>query len=179
MLLLGLLFTIVIASIGLAGTGVLWQFEGRREKEKELLFIGDQYSHAIASYYERSPGDNKQYPEKLTDLLEDKRSLVNIRHLRRLYRDPMTPTGEWTLIRQQGRITGIASSSNETPIKIAGFRPDQEGFDKAKTYAEWKFTGAKSLSQADAQANVAQSDGGSPLAPQPATAGPSAVAVIK
>lgn len=137
---LGLLFAIAIASIGLAGTGALWHLESRREKEKELLFIGMEYRRAIGSYYENSPGGNKQYPDNLGDLLQDKRFPNPVRHLRRLYRDPMMPDGKWELIRLQGGISGVASKSQDKPIKVAGFEPGLEGFEVARTYAEWRFT---------------------------------------
>lgn len=141
---LGLMFAIAIAGIGLAGTGVLWQMESRREKEKELLFIGEEYRRAIGSYYEKTPGGDKQYPEKLSDLLQDKRFPNPVRHLRRLYREPMMADGEWELIRQQGRILGVASRSLDKPIKIAGFGPGLEGFEGAEKYTEWRFLGSGS-----------------------------------
>lgn len=136
---LGLLFAVAIAGIAMAGTGVLWQLESRREKEKELLFIGEEYRRAISSYYDKSPGGDKQHPEKIEDLLLDKRFPMPVRHLRRHYRDPMRADGEWELIRQQGRIIGIASKSVDKPIKIAGFTAEQEGFEGAERYSEWRF----------------------------------------
>lgn len=136
---IGLLFAVALAGIALAGTGVLWHMESRREKEKELLFVGEEYRRAIASYYDKSPGGEKQYPEKLEDLLLDKRFPNPVRHLRRLYRDPMLLADEWELLRQQGRIFGIASKSREKPIKIAGFSAEQDGFEGAQSYAEWRF----------------------------------------
>ena len=53
---LTLLFAIAIAGIVLAKTGIDWSQDAQREKEKELLFVGDQYRHAIALYYQRTPG---------------------------------------------------------------------------------------------------------------------------
>ena len=136
---LGLLFAVALAGIALAGTGVLWQLESRREKEKELLFIGEQYRRAIGSYYDKSPGNEKQYPEKLDELIEDKRFPTPLRHLRRLYRDPMSTDGEWELIRLQGRSIGVASRSQQNPVKLAGFGVDQQDFEGATRYADWRF----------------------------------------
>jgi len=136
---LGLMFAIAIAGIALAGTGVLWQMESRREKEKELLFIGEQYRVAIGSYYGKSPGTVKQFPEKLEDLLQDKRFPNPTHHLRHLYRDPMTADGQWELILQEGRIMGVASRSQEKPIKVAGFSAEQSEFEGAVSYTEWRF----------------------------------------
>lgn len=136
---LGLLFAVALAGIALAGTGVLWHLESRREKEKELLFIGEQYRQAIGSYYDKSPSGIKQYPEKLDELIEDKRFPTPLRHLRRLYRDPMMADGEWELIRQQDRIIGVASRSQEKPVKIGGFAVDLQDFEGAERYADWRF----------------------------------------
>jgi len=134
-----LLFAIAIGGIALSGAAVVWQMEVRREKEKELLFVGEEFRRAIASYANTSPGGRRNYPAKLEDLLLDKRFPMPVRHLRRIYRDPLTADGEWTLIRQQGRIIGVASKSLEKPIKIAGLGTMQSDFEGAKTYAEWRF----------------------------------------
>jgi len=62
---IGLLFMVALAGIAIAGTGILWHMEGRREKEVELLFIGEEYRNAIGNYHDKSPGEAKLYPEKL------------------------------------------------------------------------------------------------------------------
>ncbi len=134
-----LLFAIAIGGIALSGAAIVWQMEVRREKEKELLFVGEEFRRAILSYANTSPSGRRDYPARLEDLLLDKRFPMPVRHLRRIYRDPLGPDGEWTLIRQQGRIIGVASKSQEKPIKIAGFGPTQSDFEGAKSYAEWRF----------------------------------------
>jgi len=136
---LGLLFAVAIASLALAGTGLLWHFEARRDKEKELLFIGEAYRRAVASYYDATPGATKEYPKRLEDLLLDARFPMPVRHLRRLYRDPMTGESDWKLILVQERITGVASRSGEQPIKVSGFRTEQTGFEQARSYGDWRF----------------------------------------
>lgn len=135
---LGVLFTVAIGGIALAGTGALWQMESRREKEKELLFIGEEYRRAIASYYDNSPGD-PQYPAQLAELLQDPRFPMPVRHLRRLYPDPMSSDGKWREIRRQERIVGVASTSVAVPIKIADFPPEQVDFTGAAGYRDWQF----------------------------------------
>lgn len=135
---LGILFTVAIGGIAMAGSSALWQMETRREKEKELLFIGEEYRRAIASYHDKSPGD-PQYPSKLADLVLDPRFPMPVRHLRRLYADPMTIDGTWEIIRRQDAIIGVASRSPGVPIKIANFPPEQAGFEGAARYADWLF----------------------------------------
>ena len=137
---IGLLLLIAIGGIGLAAVGQVWHTESQREREKELLFVGEQYAMAIGSYYESTPGAVKQYPASLQDLLEDRRFPVVRRHLRRLYRDPMTGGAEWGLVRQQGRIVGVHSLSEQRPVKQDGFAEAYSGFIEAKDYRDWKFT---------------------------------------
>ena len=152
---MGLLMVMAIASIGMAGVGVVWHQDMQREREKELLFIGEQYRLAIGRYYENAVNGNKQYPKKLEDLLLDKRGPTIQRHLRQLYADPMqlenpysdkvfeiagsTSAYSWGLVKQQNQITGVYSRSQQAPIKTTGFPAQYDMFAEAKTYADWKF----------------------------------------
>ncbi len=48
--------------------------------------------------------------------------------------------GEWKLIRAtDGGIKGVASSSEDKPLKQASFPPGLEGFTGAGTYTAWTF----------------------------------------
>jgi len=76
---------------------------------------------AIGSYYERSPGTVKRYPEKLEYLVEDHRYLSVQRHLRRIYRDPITGTTNWGVVRApDGGVMGVYSMSEQVPIGRLG-----------------------------------------------------------
>ena len=57
----------------------------------------------------------------------------------------MTPDGTWELIREQGRITGVVSRSEDAPVKIAGFPKEFESFDGAKNYRQWRFMGSNAV----------------------------------
>lgn len=113
----------------------------QRDREEQLLFVGNQFRHAIASYYEKSPGA-KQYPRKLEDLLQDNRFPKPTRHLRRIYPDPMDNRAGWQLVRTpQGTIVGVYSRSDLTPIRtnldddlMAVF-----GNGPILHYSDWKF----------------------------------------
>src|SRR6266850_6990575 len=114
---LGLLIIIAVMGAGLAAFGELYSHASQREKERELLFAGNQFRDAIASYYNKSPGA-KAYPKKLDDLVEDRRFPMPLRHLRRVYRDPMTGKAEWALVEAPGGgLMGVHSTSEETPVK--------------------------------------------------------------
>lgn len=134
---LGALFLVALLSGGLAAVGEAWELAAQREKEAELLFVGHQYRLAIARYYQYGP---RQYPRVLSDLLKDPRRPGTERYLRRLYADPLTPGGEWGLVRApDGGIQGVYSLSKERPLKTAGFKPRDRELLGAASYTDWKF----------------------------------------
>jgi type II secretory pathway pseudopilin PulG len=141
---IGVLMLVAISGIGLAGVGIVWHQDAQREREKELLFIGEEYRKAIGSYYENSPNATKQYPKTLDDLTLDNRFPVTKRHLRKLYADPFSRENAWGLVMQQGLITGVYSTSEQAPIKKTGFLPQYETFGSVEKYSEWKFIYAPS-----------------------------------
>ena len=133
---LGLLFAVAILGVTLATIGVVWSTQIRRDRESELLYIGNQYRAAIGRYL----NSGGQYPLELADLVEDKRYPVARRYLRRIYPDPMTNSVDWELITApQGGIMGVASRSQVKPIKVAGFAPADMAFEMAESYNDWKF----------------------------------------
>ena len=127
------------AAMGAAAT--VYSQGAQREKEAELLFVGNQFRQAIGSYYERTLGGAKRYPLKIEDLLEDRRSPVPVHHLRKAYKDPITGK-DLALIEAPGAsgIMGVASPSEEAPIKSANFRERDDAFKDMGKYADWKFT---------------------------------------
>jgi hypothetical protein len=78
-------------------------------------------------------------PASLEDLLDDKRSPVPLRHLRRLYADPITGSNDWGLSMRGDRIAGVYSKSEDLPMKQAGFETANAGFEGRQTYREWAF----------------------------------------
>lgn len=152
---IGLLIFIALMGIGLALAGQVWHTSMQREKEKELLFVGDQFRTAITKYYEGSPGGVKKFPKSLEDLLDDRRYPATKRHLRKIYRDPVTDEARWGLVESPtGGIMGVHSLSKRAPRKIAGFRVRDEAFNDATSYADWKF-GYAATAIANSQAGVA------------------------
>jgi type II secretory pathway pseudopilin PulG len=109
----------------------------RADREAELLFRGQAYRSAVRSFYQ----SNGAFPRSLEDLLKDPRS-ASKRHIRALYGDPMSKDEkqEWRLVRAAGGgIAGVASTSNDEPLKQANFPRDLEKFTGAKSYSEWVF----------------------------------------
>lgn len=145
---LAALFLIAVAGAAAAAAGVLWSTVSQREKERELLFTGNQFRQAIGEYYERSPGTLKKYPPTLNDLLKDERQLGMRRYLRRIYRDPVTQTNTWGLVQSpEGGIMGVHSLSEDKPLRQSGFSPVNADFVGKKHYSEWKFVYRPQLSQ--------------------------------
>lgn len=136
---MGILVAIALSTAILASTAEVWHTAQQREKERELIFVGHQFRLAIARYYRASPG-TKQYPTKLEDLVKDPRQPGTQRYLRRIWRDPITGTPDWGLVRgPSGEIMGVYSLSEDKPLKSANFDQDDAGFEEAKKYSDWIF----------------------------------------
>ena len=133
------LFLIVVMGIVLAAIGKVWSTAQQREKERELLFVGNQFRQAIGLYYQRSTGAVKAYPQHLDDLLLDSRQPAVQRYLRKIYRDPMTGQAEWAVVVVNDRITGVYSTSQEAPLKSSNFRLADKAFESSEKYGDWKF----------------------------------------
>jgi type II secretory pathway pseudopilin PulG len=135
-----LLIAVAVIGAGLAGAAELWSQQERRERERDLLFIGGEFRRAIERYYRDSPGVAKNYPQELSELIEDRRFPTPRRHLRRMYRDPMTGRAEWDLLEAPtGGIMGVRSLSSAETLKKAGFRMENRALEGANRYSEWEF----------------------------------------
>lgn len=131
------LFLVAMMAGGLALAGEVWHTSAMREKEADLLHIGNEYRKAIERYYVSGP---KQYPKSLADLVKDPRQPGTVRHLRRLYRDPITSKDEWGLVKSNdGGIAGVYSTSEAAPLKTGGFAVRDASFEGKTKYADWQF----------------------------------------
>jgi len=65
--------------------------QGRRQKEKLMIWRGEQYARAIGLYY----GKTGHFPH---DLRELEHGVNGIHFLRQAYKDPMSADGSWRLI---------------------------------------------------------------------------------
>jgi hypothetical protein len=67
--------------------------EGRRQKEEEMVWRGNQYVRAVSLFYRK----NGRYPQNLEELA--KPNAANVHFLRKAYAEPMnTADGSWRLI---------------------------------------------------------------------------------
>jgi type II secretory pathway pseudopilin PulG len=136
------LLAIFIIGISLSVAGQSWKTIVKRDKEKELLFRGNQYQKAFESYYKFTKRGKvqAQLPGILEDLLKDPRSSAAVRHIRKLYPDPMSKEGEWVLIYDKyKKVKGVKSSSTEEPFKTGNFPKEYRKFADKKRYCDWEF----------------------------------------
>ncbi len=133
----------VVAALGLtlAAAGALWSTSLRREREAELLFVGQQFRDAISRFHNQTPvGQVARFPRTLDELLDDKRWPTTQRHLRKVFVDPVSGRAQWGLLRApDGGVMGVHSLSSASPHKRAGFPAGLESFNGATSYRDWTF----------------------------------------
>jgi type II secretory pathway pseudopilin PulG len=138
---IGVLFAVALMGVSLALIATVSSQLQQREKEKQLLFIGKQFMQAIGSYYDNPPPkQNKQFPKRLEDLVEDNRTAYIQRHLRKIFYDPFTASAEWGLVKDaQNGIIGVYSLSKVKPIKTTNFDKNFSQFTDKQHYSDWRF----------------------------------------
>ncbi len=90
--------------------------QGRREREEEMIWRGNQYVRAIGLYYRKFG----KYPTKIDDLYQNTNGL---RFLREKYKDPMNTTdGTWRLIYlgPNGQLIGSVNYTNILQMSMQG-----------------------------------------------------------
>ncbi|MET0383531.1 MAG: type II secretion system protein [Burkholderiaceae bacterium] len=136
-----LLAAVAVITLGLSVTAPTWADKARRERERELMRIGELYAHALADYREGSPGGLKTWPRSLDELALDKRFFGVRRHLRRLYPDPLDPARPWGLVRDlDGGIVGVYSQSTDRPAADGPVVLGDLVLAPARRYCDWKFS---------------------------------------
>lgn len=161
---LGILFFVAFIGIGLAAAGTVWSVAAQRSSEKQLLLVGHSIRSAIQSYYLHGTGAGQQYPrslaelrqcradgscgtavghqypQSLDELVQDNRSGMLQRHLRKIPVDPMTNSKDWNVITlADGGIIGVSSRSQRRPIKRSNFAPEDQGLADTDCYCDWRF----------------------------------------
>jgi|RhiMetdeSRZDD1v2_1073273.scaffolds.fasta_scaffold624307_2 type II secretory pathway pseudopilin PulG len=131
MLLLILLMSAIVMLAVLKSAPAIGQ-QIRREREEELIRRGKQYAIAIKRFYKKTGA----YPTSLEQLENTNR----MRFLRRRFKDPMSESGEWRLIRF-GEVkttptglfgkpigaTGAQGGAVGTPVSAMGGGPGSQG----------------------------------------------------
>lgn len=140
LVLVALLIFMLFSAIVAMSAAEVWATARQRERERELLFVGEQYRQAIRRYYFATPnGQARALPARLEDLLSDERFPTPVKHLRRAYPDPITGSTEWGLVMRGRGIVGVHSLSQTTPIKQSGFVRANATFEGRSAYRDWVF----------------------------------------
>lgn len=114
-LILMMMVTILLISLTAALPSIYTA--GQREKEKELIFRGNEYARAIL-FFHRQFG---RFPSSIDEILK---RTNGYRFLRRAYRDPMSPSGQWRLI--HANAAGMLLDSRTMPgVSRAGYQIGQ------------------------------------------------------
>ena len=145
--LLVILLLVAITAVASASLIHLGASVGRRQAERALLDIGQEFADALASYRRLSPAGSPDQPLSLDDLLRDKRFPSTVRHLRKIYLDPVNPSQAWGLVKDEdsGRISGVYSQSLQVPIRSANFPGGLSSLAGKSRYDEWVFTADQAL----------------------------------
>jgi type II secretory pathway pseudopilin PulG len=149
--LIGLLITMAVLTISLGVVAQVWHTVMIREKEVELLFIGDQFRNAIRLYYVSTGG---QLPTSLIEMTGEDAgqapadNALNLstkpagflKTLRKVYKDPITDSLNWGVVRNgTGKVVGVYSQSKAMPLKQDGFKDQDMQFARAEQYSDWRF----------------------------------------
>lgn len=137
------LLAVAVMGVGLAALGTVWSADAQRQREDELLQVGQMYARAIRSYHQASPGTQKRFPPSVDALLWDTRFAVPIRHLRKPYPDPLSPERPWGELRApDGGLRGIYSQGSEAPLRQQPLQLGELTLPVAAHYSQWQFAPA-------------------------------------
>jgi type II secretory pathway pseudopilin PulG len=139
LVLIALLLMLMLVGIGALAAAEVWATTRKREREVELLWVGDQYRRAIESYWKTTPGPRKILPNSIGQLLDDDRFPNPVHHLRKAYRDPMAEDTDFDLIVINNALVGVHSTSKDVPMKHAQLPPRYQQFAAAEDYSQWQF----------------------------------------
>jgi len=99
-MLLVLMIAVAVLTITMLQVGMNYRRSILREREVEMIHRGVQYERAVRLYYRK----NNSYPTSIEQL----ENTNKIRYLRKRYKDPMSPDGQWQI-------------AHITDIKLSGF----------------------------------------------------------
>jgi type II secretory pathway pseudopilin PulG len=158
-------FTTVLL-VSLSGAAINWQKAMQREREEELIFRGKQFMRAIELWQRKFPGT---YPMTIDALL----STNNTRFLRKRWKDPITNSDDWRLIKinPDGSISGLTIIPSSSPLGPSSFGSSRTGSSSASGLP---FQGGGSAASASAGTSTTQRPGTSPSGQTASRSGQSA-----
>ena len=115
-----------------------WLTQGKRQKEAEMIWRGEQYKRGIRLYYHKLG----KFPATMDDLTKGDGSL---HFMRKAYKDPTTPDGNWRMIyvTPAGQLVGSVRYTSLQQMaaaeQMAGAGPPQDSGQQPGTPAETAF----------------------------------------
>lgn len=111
--------------------------EVQREHEAELIFRGESIAKAIRVFAAKSG----RYPMSLAEL-----DTVKPRIIRKIYKDPMTESGEWDMIYAvQPGVTGDTRSLPIVGVRSKSQKDSFKVYNNKTIYSDWAFTATSNL----------------------------------
>jgi type II secretory pathway pseudopilin PulG len=111
----GVLVLIAIMSVMMAIALPFWDRVKQRENEEELIFRGREYVEAIQRYH-----------QKFNSFPPDVDTLLKMKFIRKLYKDPMSEDGEWKILHPDSLVeTGEAGEINQPGAKNSLLEDDE------------------------------------------------------
>jgi len=158
--LLMVVFMAALMIITAAAIQINFLTQGRREKEDELIWRGQQYARGVRLFYRK----HGRFPTSLEDLI--KPGIGGVRYMRKAYKEPMnTVDGSWRLlyVGPAGQIIGSVKANPGGSIFPAAPAPRPGGAQAGTTAAPLGSTGGNAGGEA--------SSGTAPGQPQSAGSG--------
>lgn len=165
-MLLLLMVAVAVLVIGLTQAAYNYRRMILRDREVEMIHRGEQYARAVKRFYRK----NGRYPVSL-DQLEN---FNKMRFLRRRYKDPMSPDGQWKLVRPTDiRITatGIttaavnvnANGEEDNTSPLGGSSDSASGGGDTSSSGDSSAASGTSSNSSSSNSGTAQSGGSSTL----------------
>lgn len=132
-----LLAFIVVMGIMLAMSRPTLKAQVQRENEAELIYRGEAIARALKAYQAKF----NKYPTDLDEVMKVRPAL-----LRKKYRDPMTPDGEWDYLTQVQ--PGASGETKGLPIIGVRSRSDLDAYKLYKNkslISDWRFLADESV----------------------------------
>lgn len=171
-----MLLMLVAGITTLAGYSLEWGASSqRREAERELLRIGFEFEKALVAYAASGTQPDPTFagPTALDKLLKDDRQPIGLRHLRKMYKDPMTGSDTWGTVRgPNGAIWGVYSLASGKPLQQKKFPEPWIHLEDAESYADWVFGLPQARSLQRPGADPAAPNGRSLTPPSPSANNP-------
>lgn len=111
--------------------------EVQREQEADLIFRGESIAKGIRLYAAKTG----RYPSSLEEL-----ETVRPRIIRKIYKDPMTASGDWDLLYAvQPGVTGDTRGLPIIGVKSKSQKDSFKVYNNKTIYSDWAFTATSNL----------------------------------